>query len=441
MAPGDLQRDADQSRLTSTIFALATGAPPTAIAVVRISGPATLPIVTRLTGRAVPPPRRLMRRTLRDPATGDAIDTALVAVFPAPGSVTGDDVAELHLHGGVAVVAAALAMLRRAGAIPAAAGAFTRRAFDNGKLDLGQVEALGDLIAAETDGQRRAALGRTGTELAHRVDRWRTVLTDIRADIEATLDFAEDDDVASRPFDVADKRLCALAGELRTIRAQAERGGRLRDGVTVAIVGPVNAGKSTLLNALTRRDIALVSSLPGTTRDAIEVRVDLCGTPVTIVDTAGVRDTSDELEVAGIRRGQLRAEQADIVIALESTAFPDAIHVVSKSDRTTEGAGWRGGVLHLSAATGDGVDLLESHLAARVGELTAVDEPALVAAQWQRAALDDASAAIDAAQHGSVAALVAEELRRTSLELERLIGRVSSATLLDHVFARFCIGK
>jgi len=441
MAPGDLQRDADQSRLTPTIFALATGAPPTAIAIVRISGPATLAMVTRLTGRALPPPRRLMRRTLRDPTTDDAIDTALVAVFPAPASVTGDDVAEFHLHGGVAVVAAALAMLRRAGAIPAAAGAFTRRAFDNGKLNLGQVEALGDLIAAETDGQRRAALGRTGTELAHHVDRWRTVLTDIRADIEATLDFAEDDDVAMRPFDVADERLCALASELRAIRAQAERGGRLRDGVTVAIVGPVNAGKSTLLNALARRDVALVSPLPGTTRDAIEVRVDLCGVLVTIVDTAGVRDTSDVLEVAGIRRGQLRAEQADIVVALESMAFPNAIHVVSKSDRTTEGAGWRDGALHLSAATGDGIDLLESHLAARVGELTAVGEPALVAAQWQRAALDDAIAAIDAGRHTSVAALVAEELRRASLQLERLIGQVSSETLLDHVFARFCIGK
>ena len=441
MAPGDLQRDADQSRLTPTIFALATGAPPTAIAIVRISGPATLAMVTRLTGRALPPPRRLMRRTLRDPTTDDAIDTALVAVFPAPASVTGDDVAEFHLHGGVAVVAAALAMLRRAGAIPAAAGAFTRRAFDNGKLNLGQVEALGDLIAAETDGQRRAALGRTGTELAHHVDRWRTVLTDIRADIEATLDFAEDDDVAMRPFDVADERLCALASELRAIRAQAERGGRLRDGVTVAIVGPVNAGKSTLLNALARRDVALVSPLPGTTRDAIEVRVDLGGVLVTIVDTAGVRDTSDVLEVAGIRRGQLRAEQADIVVALGSTAFPNAIHVVSKSDRTTEGAGWRDGALHLSAATGDGIDLLESHLAARAGELTAVGEPTLVAAQWQRAALDDAIAAIDAGRHTSVAALVAEELRRASLQLERLIGQVSSETLLDHVFARFCIGK
>ena len=441
MAPGDLQRDADQSRLTPTIFALATGAPPTAIAIVRISGPATLEMVTRLTGRALPPPRRLMRRTLRDPTTDDAIDTALVAVFPAPASVTGDDVAEFHLHGGVAVVAAALAMLRRAGAIPAAAGAFTRRAFDNGKLNLGQVEALGDLIAAETDGQRRAALGRTGTELAHHVDRWRTVLTDIRADIEATLDFAEDDDVAMRPFDVADERLCALASELRTIRAQAERGGRLRDGITVAIVGPVNAGKSTLLNALARRDVALVSPLPGTTRDAIEVRVDLCGVLVTIVDTAGVRDTSDVLEVAGIRRGQLRAEQADIVVALGSTAFPKAINVVSKSDRTTEGAGWRDGALHLSAATGDGIDLLESHLAARVGKLTAFGEPALVAAQWQRAALDDAIAAIDAAQHTSVTALVAEELRCASLQLESLIGQVSSETLLDHVFARFCIGK
>lgn len=441
MAPGNLQRNADQGRLTPTIFALATGAPPTAIAIVRISGPATLAIVASLINRSLPPPRRLTRRTLHDPSTGDAIDTALVAVFPAPASVTGDDVAELHLHGGVAVVAAALAMLRRAGAIPAAAGAFTRRAFDNGKLDLAQVEALSDLIAAETDGQRRTALGRTGTELAQHVDRWRAVLTDIRADIEATLDFAEDDDVAVRPLDVADERLCALASELRVIRVQAERGGRLRDGVTVAIVGPVNAGKSTLLNALARRDVALVSPLPGTTRDAIEVRIDLGGILVTIVDTAGVRETSDALEVAGIQRGQIRAEQADIVVALGTAAFPNAIHIVSKSDQTSEGAGWRGGALHLSAATGDGIDLLESHLAARVHELTSAGETPLVAAQWQRTALNNAIAGIDAAQNCSVTALMAEELRRASLGLERLIGRVSSEALLDHVFARFCIGK
>jgi tRNA modification GTPase len=441
MASGDLQRDADQSRLTPTIFALATGTPPTAIAVVRVSGPATMAIVRRLTGRPLPLPRRLTRRTLRDPATDVDIDAALVAVFPGPASVTGDDVAELHLHGGVAIVGAVLATLRRHGAVPATAGAFTRRAFDNGKIDLGQVEALGDLIAAETDGQRRSAMSRTGSDLARRVDRWRAVLIDVRADLEATLDFAEDDDVGTHPMNATDDRLTALAHELIAVRAQAERGGRLRDGVTVAIVGPVNAGKSTLLNALARRDVALVSPMPGTTRDVIEVRIDLGGILVTIIDTAGVRDTTDDLEIAGISRGQIRAETADIIVALGPTTFGNAIEVVSKSDLAFDGAGWRDGALHLSATTGDGIDLLEAHLAARVVALTDVAEPALVAAQWQVAALDDAIAAIGAAQSTTVTVVIAEELRRVTVALERLIGRVSSETLLDQVFTRFCIGK
>ncbi len=440
MAAGNLQRDADQARLTPTIFALATGAPPTAIAIVRISGPAALTVVQQITGRSLPASRRLTRRAFRDPATGAVIDNGLVSVFPGPASVTGDDVAELHLHGGVAVVAAILATLRHAGAEPAAAGAFTRRAFDNGKLNLGQIEALGDLIGAETDGQRRAAMARTGTELAQYVDRWRAELTDIRADVEATLDFADDDDVASRPDDI-DERLAGLTSEISILRAQAERGGRLRDGITVAIVGPVNVGKSTLLNALARRDVALVSPLPGTTRDAIEVRVDLDGILVTIVDTAGVRQTDDVLETAGIDRGHRRAEAADIVVALGSSVFPNAVTVVSKSDLTQDGAGWRGGILHLSAATGDGVELLETHLAERVRELTRAAEPPLVASQWQAQALDDAIAALDAAQSSSTAIVIAEELRRVAHALQRVVGRVSTEALLDQVFARFCIGK
>ncbi len=441
MASGDLQRDAEQGRLTPTIFALATGAPPTAIAIVRVSGPAALAILASLTGRSLPPPRRLTRCTLRDPATGDEIDTALVAVFPGPASVTGDDVAELHLHGGVAIVGAVLATLRQHGAVPAMAGAFTRRAFDNGKIDLGQVEALGDLIAAETDGQRRSAMSRTGIDLAQHVDRWRAVLIAVRADLEATLDFAEDDDVGTLPTGLLDDRLVMLASELLSTRAQAERGGRLRDGVTVAIVGPVNAGKSTLLNALARRDVALVSPVPGTTRDVIEVRIDLGGILVTIIDTAGIRETTDVLEVAGISRGQARAETADIMITLGPSAFQNSINVRSKSDLSPGGSGWRDGFLHVSAATGEGLDLLEAHLAARVVALTAAGEPALVAAHWQMAAVDEAIAAIGAAHRSTVTVVIAEELRRATFALERLIGRVTSETLLDQVFARFCIGK
>lgn len=442
MAASDLQRGAAEERLTRpTIFALATGAPPSAIAVIRISGPRAFDVLRELTGGPVPPARHLARRTLRHPGNGDIIDIGLVVAFAGPASVTGDDLVELHLHGGRAVVTAALAALDGCGLTPAAPGAFTRRAFDNGKVDLGQVEALGDLLAAETDGQRRAALARAGGELARQVDRWRATLGEIRADVEAALDFADEDGVGVGLDPAGRRRLTELGVELAAARADATRAASLRDGVTVAIVGSVNAGKSTLLNALARRDAAMVSPLPGTTRDIVEVRLALGGALVMLIDTAGVRATDDALEAEAIRRGEDRAAAAGLVIAVGPSAYPNVIAVETKSDLGPGGAGWRDGTLHLSAATGAGLDLLEAELTARVAALLGASEPPLVAARWQVAALDAACAALAATAQATDGVLVAEELRHVALAVERLLGRVTTDDLLDTVFARFCIGK
>ena len=443
MAAGDLQRGTAEIGLSAsaTIFALATGAPPTAIAIVRIAGPAAFATLAALTRRPLPPARRMAMRVLSDPADGDILDHAVVVVFPAPRSATGDDMVELHLHGGVAIVAAVLGVLDRCGLTPAGPGAFTRRAFDNGKLDLGGAAALGDLIAAETDGQRRAALAQSGSDLGRRVDHWRATLTEVRADLEATLDFAEEEGVGDALTATGRARLAELAAEIATLRAAGDRGALLRAGLTIAIVGPANAGKSTLLNALARRDAAIVTPVAGTTRDLVEVRTTLGSLPVTLVDTAGLRPTDDPLEAEGIRRGVARAADAAIVIALGPTARDDAIGVAAKSDLRDDGAGWRDGVLHLSAATGAGIDLLEAEIAARIVSLTRPSDPPVVAHRWQMAALDAAAVDLGAALAATDAVIAAEALRSATLALARLIGRVASDDVLAEIFSRFCIGK
>ena len=442
MASGDLQRDGDQGAIAprSTIFALATGAPPTAIAIVRISGPSAWPTLAAMTRQALPPVRQLAIRTLIDPQ-GNVIDRGLVVAFAGPESVTGDDLVELHVHGGVAVVGAVLDCLRDHGLSPAARGEFTRRAFDNGKLDLGQVEALGDLIAARTESQRRAALSRSGTALGEQVGVWRSILLAARVDVEATLDFAEEDGVPAALTSEGRSSLIELRRQIAIAYDQSRRAERLNDGITVTIVGPTNAGKSTLINALARRDAAIVSATPGTTRDIVEVRLVLAGVPVTLVDTAGYRDTSDSVEAEGIRRGAERAAAADLVIDLGKVANSGDICVRTKSDLRSAGSGWKNGVLHLSAATGAGVDLLEQHLAERVGDLVRLADAPLVAHRWQMAALASADQAIGTALDAHDIVLVAEGLRQATSALERLIGRVSSELLLDGIFSRFCIGK
>ncbi|MFN3658665.1 MAG: tRNA uridine-5-carboxymethylaminomethyl(34) synthesis GTPase MnmE [Pseudolabrys sp.] len=297
-----------------TIFALSSGRGPAAIAVVRISGPRAGEALKAL-GVKIPEPRKAGLARVRDPVSGEMIDEALALWFPGPNSETGEDVAELQLHGGHAVVAATLAALGRIeGLRPAEAGEFTRRAFENGKLDLTAVEGLADLVMAETEGQRRQALRQMKGALGGRAEAWRGRLIEALALVEAGIDFSDEADVPEDLLAPALTIVRGLEGEIAAALADGHRGERLRDGLTVAIAGPPNAGKSTLLNRLARREAAIVSPYAGTTRDVIEVHLDLGGLPVTLLDTAGIRETDDPVELEGVRRAQARAAAADLVL-------------------------------------------------------------------------------------------------------------------------------
>src|ERR1043165_4339913 len=307
----------------STIFALSSGRPPAAIAVVRVSGPRAADAITALGGK-IPEPRRAALRRLRE---GDTLlDEALVLWFPGPNTETGEDMVELHLHGGRAVIAAALAALGKLpGFRPAEAGEFTRRAFLNGRLDLTAVEGLADLVFAETEAQRAQAMRQLTGALGGRADAWRSRLIEALALIEARIDFSDQDvpeDLVSPALDVARQ----LSDEIGKTLADEHRGERLREGLVVAIAGPPNAGKSSLLNRLARREAAIVSPYAGTTRDVIEVHIDLGGYPVTLLDTAGIRESDDPVEQEGVRRAQARAVAADLVL-----------WVVDASDRAGSG--------------------------------------------------------------------------------------------------------
>src|SRR6266851_7103846 len=357
-----------------TIFALSSGRPPAAIAVIRVSGPRAGAALERLIGR-VPQPRRASLAQVRDPATHHVIDEGLVLWFPGPNSATGEDVAELHVHGGRAVIAAVLAALAKvAGLRHAEAGEFTRRAFENGRMDLTAVEGLADLVAAETEAQRRQAFHHLKGLLGDRAESWRKQLIEALALIEAAIDFADEDDVPKQAMAQAIERVRPLADEID--RACAGAGERLREGLRVAIAGPPNAGKSTLFNRLARREAAIVSPFPGTTRDVLELHLDLGGFPVTVLDTAGIRETDDPVEGEGVRRASEQAAQASLVLwVVDATAagqpcsgrdpvLPGSSlwRVVNKIDLLSpaESAALRGtDRVHLvSSATGTGIDEL-----------------------------------------------------------------------------------
>ncbi len=300
--------------LRDTIFALSSGRPPAAIAVVRISGPGAGEALKQLTGK-LPAPREAALARVRDPASGATIDQALILWFPAPASETGEDVAELQLHGGRAVIAATLSALSRLpGLRPGEAGEFTRRAFENGKLDLTAVEGLADLGAAETEGQRRQALRQLEGALGAPAESWRQRLIQALALVEARIDFSDEADVPENLLAPALAIARELEREIAAALADGGRGERLREGLTVAIAGPPNAGKSTILNRIARREAAIVSPYAGTTRDVIEVHLDLNGWPVTLLDTAGIRETGDPVEMEGVRRARERAQAADLVL-------------------------------------------------------------------------------------------------------------------------------
>jgi tRNA modification GTPase len=457
MASRTLERD--------TIFALSSGRPPAAIAVVRVSGPQSRLALQALTGR-VPEPRKVALVSVRDPLTGAAIDQALALWFPGPNSETGEDAAELQLHGGRAVISAVLAALGRLdGFRLAEPGEFTRRAFEHGRIDLTQVEALADLIYAETEAQRRQALDQLRGLLGGRAEAWRERLIEALALVETGIDFADESDV---PGDIVGRAMGiarALSAEIREALAGADRGERLRDGLWVVIAGPPNAGKSTLLNRLARREAAIVSPYAGTTRDVVEVHMDLSGYPVNLIDTAGIRVASDDpIEREGMRRAREAASRADLVLWVvdarddaarsgrESQTVQASWIVANKIDLLEEGARQRleakfplSPETHwVSALTGDGIDRLVASLI-QLAEKTFSLEPALVTRERQRERLSEVVTALDGASaraaEGAGEELVAEHLRHAVTSLGKLTGRVDVEDILDVIFRDFCIGK
>jgi tRNA modification GTPase len=381
---------------------------------------------------------RLCRLT--DPATGVALDEALAVGFAAGASFTGTATVELHLHGSPAVTRAVLRALTADPALtPAEPGAFTRMAFETGRLTLPQVEALADLIDAETEAQRRQALAGLEGLLARAAEKWRTALVEARALVEAAIDFADEgiaEGTAEAGLMLADGVRAALQQEL----AGAAGATAVRQGFTVALLGPPNAGKSSLLNALARREAALVSPLPGTTRDVIEATVEIAGQRVTLLDTAGLRETGDALEAMGIERARARARAADLRLlvsapglpAPQAEARPGDIAVANKADLG------RADGLPVSALTGAGLDALVAAVAERLGER--VQSAGLAAHFRQQAALARAAAALDIAPD-TAPEIVAEGLREATQALDSLIGRVDIEEVLGTIFARFCIGK
>jgi tRNA modification GTPase len=436
-------------RSDDTIFAPASGFGRAAVCVVRISGPRSRFILETIAA-PLPPPRRLSLRLLRDPENRDILDQALVAWLPGPESFTGEDQAELHIHGGLASRAAVLRVLGRlSNCRPAEAGEFTRRAFLAGRMDLSRVEGLADLIDAETESQRRQALRQLGGRLGNAAEGWREDILQALAMLEASLDFSDEGDVPDGLEADVLQRLEALSAPISAALANTS-GERLREGLMVVLAGAPNAGKSTLLNALAQREVAIVSPIEGTTRDIIEVRCDLGGLPVTIVDTAGLRESRDEIEREGVSRARARAGDADLVLWLVPPNGPRAeppparavLRVGTKADlnRTRDDCD-----LAVSAITGEGLPALIERLRSEASRLLGDGSDALVTRERHRLALQDAYDSLTIAarmlRSGSPSELVAEEVRLAARALGRVTGRVDVEDVLDRLFSSFCIGK
>jgi len=487
-----------------TIFALSSGPPPAAIAVIRISGPRAGDALKALAGK-IPAAREAVLARIRG-SGGEIIDQALTLWFPGPHSETGEDVAELQLHGGRAVVAAVLSALSALeGLRPAEAGEFTRRAFENGKLDLTGVEGLADLVMAETEGQRRQAFRQLTGALRHRAEKWRSRLIEALALVEARIDFSDEADVSGDLVMPALQIARALEGEIASVLADEGRGERLREGLVVAIAGPPNAGKSTLLNRFAKREAAIVSPYVGTTRDVIEVHLDLGGLPVTLLDTAGIRETDDPVELEGVRRARVRASAADVVLWVVDASNPadvpvpptqfkelasttgrpapsvwiirnkiDLLHngevrnehsaqIYRSGERTVQTNGPLRNMVNkglkkrtefefnsselefaLSALSGEGFDAVLTKLRQRASDYLAGAESVLITRARHRKVLTDALVALRRALAPDLATkedLLAEELRTAARALERLLGRVDVEDILDVIFRDFCIGK
>jgi tRNA modification GTPase len=445
--------------MSDTIFALATAPGRAGIAMVRVSGEGAAAALRDLAG-TLPPPRQALHARFRDPQNGETLDDGIALYFAAPASFTGEDIAELHLHGSRAVLAAVFAALgRRPGFRLAEPGEFTKRAFLNGKLDLTTAEAIADLVEAETAAQRRQAMRQLGGEFGRRCEMWRAGLIAAQARLEAEIDFPEEG-LPAEQWSSAKRALAALRAEIATELADDRRGERLRVGVSVAILGPPNAGKSSLMNALARREVAITSHLAGTTRDVIEVALDLGGYPVVLADTAGLRPGTDIVEEEGVRRARARAGSADLKLVVldatrpeEAAAVRDLVDaqtliVANKIDCARQPAetAWAdalgaGPALRCSATQGEGIAALIARLAAAVEAMLTSGAAPLVTRARHRQALERCVAALERFAAASLPELAAEDLRAAARELGRITGRVDVEDMLDALFREFCIGK
>ncbi len=424
--------------MNDTIYALSSGAPPAALAIIRISGPKAFDTVRSLCG-GLPPPRRASLRTLRD-SQGLPLDESIIIIFPGPNSASGEDLAELHLHGGRAVVRAVENTLSSIdGLRQAEAGEYTRRAFENGVMDLNQADALSDLLYAETERQRKSAITMMDG-FGSKILEWQQDLLQISALIESELDFSDEDDVDSGSIDILRLKAGGLVQQIETL-LNAPSVERLHDGVKIVLGGPPNSGKSTLLNALTQREAAIVSDIAGTTRDIIEIPISIDGIAFLLLDTAGVRTGSrDDIEKIGIERAQKAFAAADIILWLgdehpisEAKIIPIAAKSDIKSNRHTK-------KLSLSAKTGEGLDLLKSLLVEMAQQMIPAED-SFALNKRQGKALREISETLTALTRSDDWLIMGEYARIARLAMDKLTGKAHTEELLDSIFGQFCIGK
>ncbi|WP_084396302.1 tRNA uridine-5-carboxymethylaminomethyl(34) synthesis GTPase MnmE [Henriciella aquimarina] len=435
-----------------TICALASGPPPAAIAIVRISGPRVREICSAVFEKGVPAPRHAVFGRFLD-VSRDTIDEGLGLFMPGPSSYTGEDTAELYLHGGAAVIDHALDTLC---AFPetrlAEPGEFTRRAFENGRLDLVEAEGVADLIDAETRAQKSLALDQLDGRLSDQYAAWRVDLVNALALLEVSIDFPDEEDAPDETSDPVREKLESIQASLEQALDDEAIGERIRDGFRIAIVGPPNAGKSSVLNRLARREAAIVSDIPGTTRDIVEVRLKIGGQIAWVADTAGLREASDAIEAEGVRRARERAAAADLRIQLRSADTRPDFHeaesgdllVLNKTDLSDDVTVPEGG-LAISSLSGDGFEALETRLAEIIRAKAGASAAPLITRRRHRVALEQAQfhvkQALDLQARGGGAELVAEDVRLASRQLSALIGEIGVEEILGAVFSSFCIGK